>query len=58
MADAPDLPPAAPAPGALPVLRAEAERLALPLPERAIDQFQRYLALLDAWNDQIGRAHV
>jgi len=40
--------------GALPVLRAEAARLDLALPEGAIERFERYLALLEAWNDRAG----
>ncbi|MGE3856963.1 MAG: 16S rRNA (guanine(527)-N(7))-methyltransferase RsmG [Dehalococcoidia bacterium] len=40
--------------GALPVLRAEAGRLGLALSEGAIEGFQRYLALLETWNDRAG----
>lgn len=38
----------------LPVLRAEAERLGLVLPGGAIERFERYLALLEEWNDRAG----
>ncbi|MQC18690.1 MAG: 16S rRNA (guanine(527)-N(7))-methyltransferase RsmG, partial [Chloroflexi bacterium] len=41
-------------PDHLPVLRAEAARLGLDLPEGAIARFQRYLALLEEWNDRAG----
>jgi len=44
----------APSPDALPVLRGEAERLGLALPEAAIGRFVRYLALLQEWNDRAG----
>jgi 16S rRNA (guanine527-N7)-methyltransferase len=42
------------APGALPVLRAEADRLGLVLPAGAVARFERYLALLEEWNDRAG----
>ncbi|MEI7925876.1 MAG: 16S rRNA (guanine(527)-N(7))-methyltransferase RsmG [Chloroflexota bacterium] len=54
MTDQSALPPLAADPGALPVLRAEAARLGLALPEVAIERFQRYLELLDEWNDRAG----
>ena len=43
-----------PTPDALPVLRGEAERLGLALPDGAIERFSRYVALLDEWNDRAG----
>ena len=43
-----------PAPDALPVLREEAERLRLALPEAAIRRFEAYLALVEEWNDRAG----
>ena len=46
----PDLP----APDTLAVLRAEAERLGVALPEDAIQRFVCYLALLEEWNDRAG----
>lgn len=39
---------------ALPVLRTEAERLGITLPEVAIGRFARYLELLNEWNDRAG----
>ena len=48
------LDPDVPTPDALPLLRGEAERLGLALPEDAIPRFQRYLALLEQWNDRAG----
>lgn len=47
-------PPHIPTPDALPVLRAEAERLDLALSEDAIGRFGAYLALLEEWNDRAG----
>lgn len=41
-------------PDHLPVLRAEAARLRLALPDAAIARFERYLALLEEWNDRAG----
>lgn len=54
MADVLDSPSHDRASDSLPVLRGEAERLGLVLPVRAIERFERYLALLEEWNDRAG----
>ena len=43
-----------PTPAPLSVLRNEAERLHLTLPEAALERFRRYLALLAEWNERAG----